>query len=239
VKFYRHILYKPAVRRMLAATAAGYVRLVHATGRWQLIRNEILQDLDKQGRSAIVCFWHGRLAMMNVAERPDRPFYMLSSPHADGRFTTAMMGHFNIDTVMGATRRGGLKALRQLARLVKDGALAGMTPDGPHGPRMRVSMGVIMLARLSGAPLVPTTFSARPAKIIGSWDRLMMPLPFGRGVFLYGEPVEVAADADGEAMESARLLLEQRMTALQDEADRMLGLPTIEPDPVVAEDVAS
>lgn len=233
MKLYRRILQTPTARSMLAATIAGYIRLVYATGRWQMIHGEIPEKLQKDGRSFIACFWHGRIMMMNVAKRPrpDVPFYMLSSPHADGRLTTAVMGHFNIDTVMGSTRRGGLKALRQLARLLKGGALTGMTPDGPHGPRMRCGMGTIMLARLSGAPLLPTTFSARPSKIIRSWDRFMLPWPFCRGVFVCGEPIEVAADADADTMEAARLLLEERMTAVQDEADRLLGLEPVDPAP--------
>lgn len=235
VKLYRRILQKPPVRRALAATIAGYIRLVHATGRWQTIRGDIPESLRRQGKTFIVCFWHGRLLMMNLAWVTDAPFYMLSSPHADGRLTTAVMGHFNIDTVMGSTRKGGSAALRQLARLLRGGAWAGMTPDGPHGPRMRASLGVVMLARMSGAPLVPATYSARPCKIVGSWDRFMLPFPFGRGVFAWGEPIEVAADADNDAMETARLLLEERLTALQAETDRILDLPAIEPAPPVAE----
>jgi lysophospholipid acyltransferase (LPLAT)-like uncharacterized protein len=235
LKLYRRILQKPPVRRALAATIAGIIRLIYATSRWQFVRPEIGADLLAQGRSYIACFWHGRVLMMNLAWRSDAPFYMLSSPHADGRLTTAIMGHFGIDTVTGSTRKGGSGALRQLTRLLRKGATVGITPDGPRGPRKRVSMGVVVLAKMSGAPLVPTTFSARPRKVLGTWDRFVMAFPFGRGVFLWGEPVYVPAEADADAMEAARLLLEERMNALCDEGDRLMGVEPIEPAPAPLE----
>jgi lysophospholipid acyltransferase (LPLAT)-like uncharacterized protein len=231
VKLYRRIFQKPLVRRALAASIAGYIRLVHATGRWATVRGDIPERMRKEGKPFIVCFWHGRLLMMNLAWASDAPFYMLSSPHADGRLTTAVMGHFNIDTVMGSTRKGGTAALRQLARLLKNGAWAGITPDGPRGPRMRVSLGTMMLARMSGAPLVPATYAARPRKVIGSWDRFVLPFPFGRGVFVWGEPIHLVPDAGADAIEAARVLLEERMNALTAEADGMLGFAPIEPAP--------
>jgi lysophospholipid acyltransferase (LPLAT)-like uncharacterized protein len=238
VKLYRRILQKPPVRRALAALIAGYIRLVHKTGRWQTIRGDVPERMRAEGKPFIVCFWHGRLLMMNLAWASDKPFYMLSSPHADGRLTTAVMGHFNIDTVAGSTRKGGTAALRQLTRLLKNGAWAGITPDGPRGPRMRASLGAIVLARMSGAPLVPATYSVRPGKIFGSWDRFLLPLPFGRGVFAWGEPVAVAADAGPQAMEAARLLLEERMNALMADADGRLGRPAVEPAPASLETVS-
>lgn len=231
MKLYRRIFQHPLARRALAASIAGYIRLVHATGRWITIRGDIPERMRKEGKPFIVCFWHGRLLMMNLAWASDTPFYMLSSPHADGRLTTAVMSHFNIDTVTGSTRKGGTAALRQLARLLKNGACAGITPDGPRGPRMRVSLGAMMLARMSGAPLVPATYAARPRKVIGSWDRFVLPLPFGRGVFAWGEPIALAPDIDAAAMETARVLLEERMNTLAAEADAMLGLPPVEPAP--------
>ncbi|MGE5539853.1 MAG: lysophospholipid acyltransferase family protein [Gemmatimonas sp.] len=235
MKLYRRILQQPPVRRAVAALIAGYIRLVHATSRWHTVRGDIPERLRTEGKSFIVCFWHGRLLMMNLAWRSDVPFYMLSSPHADGRLTTAVMGHFNIDTVTGSTRKGGTAALRQLARLLRGGACAGITPDGPRGPRMRASMGAIVLARMSGVPLVPATYSATPRKVIGSWDRFILPSPFGRGVFVWGEPIAVPSDGDPASMEAQRLLLEQRMNALADEADRIMGVAPIAPAPAPVE----
>jgi lysophospholipid acyltransferase (LPLAT)-like uncharacterized protein len=238
LKLYRRILQQPPVRRAVAALIAGYIRLIYATSRWQFVRREIGADMRARGRTYIVCFWHGRVLMMNLAWQSDAPFYMLSSPHADGRLTTAVMGHFNIDTVTGSTRKGGSGALRQLTRLLRNGSWVGITPDGPRGPRMRVSMGAIVLAKMSGAPLLPTTFSARPRKVLGTWDRFVMAFPFGRGVFVWGEPVHVPSDADAASMEAARLLLEQRMNTICDEADRMMGVERIAPAPVEPEAVA-
>jgi len=243
VKLYRRILQKPPVRRALAALIAGYIRLVHKTGRWHTIRGDVPERMRADSKPFIVCFWHGRLLMMNLAWASDKPFYMLSSPHADGRLTTAVMGHFNIDTVAGSTRKGGTAALRQLTRLLKNGAWAGITPDGPRGPRMRASLGAIVLARMSGAPLVPATYSVRPGKIFGSWDRFLLPLPFGRGVFVIGPEIEVPGSLDPARREALRLRLERALNEVTAEADRRMGHAPVEPAaaraPVSAPDAAA
>jgi hypothetical protein len=104
---------------------------------------------------------------------------------------------------------------------------------------MRASDGVISLARLSGVPVIPATYGASRRKVLGSWDRFVVPLPFSRGVFLWGEPIQVARDADAAAQEAARQELEDRLNALTREADRLCGRETVPPDPVSDNETAS
>ena len=100
------------------------------------------------------------------------------------------------------------------------------TPDGPRGPRMRAKPGVVRLAMAAGVPIVPITFAASNQRLLDSWDRFALALPFARGVLAFGAPLELAADGDPEA---ARQLLEERLNELTGEADRALGLPPLEP----------
>ena len=104
---------------------------------------------------------------------------------------------------------------------------------------MRASDGIISVARLSGAPIVPVTFSASRRKILKTWDRFVVPLPFSRGVFLWGEPILVARDADDAAQEAARRRVEDSLNALTDEADRICGAEAVPPDPVAATPAAA
>ena len=117
-------------------------------------------------------------------------------------------------------------------RAVKHGEWVGITPDSPPGPRMRAKNGAAALARLAGVPVIPASYSlARRRVWWKSWDRLIVPLPFSAGVFLWGAPIHVPADADERALERARLAIEQALTRLSDEADRRYGHPAIAPDP--------
>jgi lysophospholipid acyltransferase (LPLAT)-like uncharacterized protein len=99
---------------------------------------------------------------------------------------------------------------------------------------MRVSGAVIEIARRSGAPIIPATYACSRRKVIGTWDRFVVALPFGRGVFAWGEPIAVPRDADAERREIARGEVEDALNALTDEADRLVGQETIAPAPAVA-----
>src|SRR5690606_21656340 len=110
----------------------------------------------------------------------------------------------------------------------------GITPDGPHGPRMRAGGGAVTLARLTGAPLLPLAFGCRPRRLLGTWDRLAVALPFGRGVFVWGAPIFVPRDADSDALEAARQALEKGLNAVTDEADRLTGQDLVPPAPEAA-----
>jgi hypothetical protein len=88
---------------------------------------------------------------------------------------------------------------------------------------MHASTGIINVARLGRVPIVPIVFATSRRRVLGSWDRFHLALPFGRGVFLWGEPIEIAAELDPAGLEHARLLVEGRMNEMVREADRRVG----------------
>lgn len=107
-----------------------------------------------------------------------------------------------------------------------------ISPDGPRGPRMRAGLGAIQLAKLSGAPIVLFAWSTKRRIVFNSWDRFVMPLPFGEGYLLWGGPMIVPADATAEEMETLRARLEQDLIDLTQEADRLAGVEvTLPADP--------
>jgi lysophospholipid acyltransferase (LPLAT)-like uncharacterized protein len=124
---------------------------------------------------------------------------------------------------------GGGRRLAVLSSMHRGGRWAAITPDGPRGPRMRVQPGLLMMARIAGAPVVPVAFSTTRGRLLGTWDRLLLPLPFGRGVYVVGAPIFLARDADAATAESQRLEIEAALTAVTREADRLCGRQT--PDP--------
>jgi len=126
------------------------------------------------------------------------------------------------EAVRGSSSRGGAAALRGLVRAADAGQDLAITPDGPRGPAERVQPGAVWLARLCGRPLLPVAFACRPCVRVRSWDRMILPLPFGRGVFEYGELLWVPRDADEKANEEARLELERRIAETTDRARRRL-----------------
>ncbi len=119
-----------------------------------------------------------------------------------------------------------------MLRILKGGESVGLAPDGPHGPRMRASTGITHLARLSDATILPATFSIDRRRVLSTWDRFVVPWPFGRGVMVWGDPIHVPRDADDHALEAARQRVEDALNAITAEADRLCGTAPVEPDAV-------
>jgi lysophospholipid acyltransferase (LPLAT)-like uncharacterized protein len=104
-----------------------------------------------------------------------------------------------------------------------DGNCVAITPDGPRGPAMTASLGIINLARLARVPIQPITYATSRRRLLATWDRYHLALPFGRGVILWGEPIEIPPDLDPTELEHARRLIEARMNEMVAEADRLVG----------------
>ncbi len=228
------------IQRLACWLGAWYLRLVFRTGRWTVEGDAVAKRMWREGKPFILCFWHGRLLMMPFAWNPPRgtaeaPIHMLISAHHDGQLIARAVGHFGIDTIAGSDNRNTMSAMRSLVRAVRKGSWIGITPDSPPGPRMRAKPGVAVLARLAGVPVIPASYSVARRRVLGSWDRLVVPKPFSRGVFLWGEPIAVAPDADDLAIEQARRRIEAALIALSAEADRRCGHQAIEPGPPLAD----
>ncbi len=225
---------KPAVQASLAWLAANYIRLVRATTRWQVDNGETANRHWDEGKPFILAFWHGRLLLMPVCWRIGVRMNMLISHHPDGELIARAVAGIGIAAVRGSSKRGGANAVRQLVKAARAGQCLGFTPDGPRGPRMRASMGVIDVARLSGLPILPVTLATRRRRVLNTWDRFCIPLPFSRGIILWGTPMTVARDANDDASEKARAALEDELIRITDAADAACGHQPIAPaDPVV------
>jgi len=230
----KNFLKRPGVQNALSALIAGYSWLVFRLTRWDYVDCDAFRRLGKAHQPMIACFWHGRMILMPNFWPFSMPLYVLHSPHRDGQLMLRTLARFGMRPIIGSSKRGGAQALRDMARVLRDRSSVCITPDGPRGPRMRVSAGVVLLAKLTGAPLVPTAYSVRNGRRLRSWDRLLVPYPFGRGVFISGEPVIVPRDADAGALEAARRTMEDRLNALTAEADRRCGWTPVEPAPAPA-----
>ena len=227
--------HRPWVRHVLAWLIANYIRLVDRSGRWEMIVPPSTAELVREGRPFIGAFWHGRLLMIypawrrllaEIGEGEQLQSYVISSAHGDGQLIQLATKRFGPKTLWGSSRRGGLKVLLEARRVLNEGHIVVMTPDGPRGPRMRAHAGVAYLAGKSDVPVVPITFAAKRQRTLGSWDRFMLVWPFSSGVVAFGEPILPTVAKDTE---SRRRHIEDRMIAFASAVDRSQGLEPIEP----------
>jgi lysophospholipid acyltransferase (LPLAT)-like uncharacterized protein len=225
----KRLLRSDAARRFLCWLGHLYVRFVFWTSRWETERDDIPRNLRRDGKSFIVAFWHGRLLMLPLAWYGMGSLHMLISGHRDGRLIADIVSYFGIRSIAGSSNQGGSGALRAMVRQIRAGDCVGITPDGPDGPAMRSSAGIVGAARLARVPIVPISYATSRRRILNTWDRFHLPLPWSRGIFMWGEPIEVPADLSEDAVETWRRHIEERMIQQTAEADRRVGCEATAP----------
>jgi len=232
----KRILHSEALRNLFCSLLAVYLRFVLRTTRWQHNVDEYLEPTFKSGKPFIIALWHNRVMMMALVWPYDTPVTILTSGHRDGQLVSKTMGKFGFKAIHGSSEQGGSQALRSILREIKAGKIIGMTPDGPRGPRMRMKPGIITMARLTGVPIIPVCYCTERNKILNTWDRLLVPLPFGRGKVIWDAPFHVPKDASRDEEEDYRLKLEEQMNRIAAKTDSAMGSTPIEPAPVSREE---
>lgn len=226
----KRLLKRPGVQAALAALLAAWFRFVHRTTRWQVEVDPATERLWVEGRPMIMALWHERLPPLichwphfpAASPAPRLPLHFMISGHSDGRLIAVIAARLGIASVEGSTSRGGARALARMLTLLESGRVCvAITPDGPRGPRRIAQPGVAALARFSGCPVVCTAAATRFNYRPGSWDRLMVSLPFGRGALVVGPPMAIARKADMQtALAAIKAALDEACAC----ADTMVGL---------------
>ncbi|MGA2140384.1 MAG: lysophospholipid acyltransferase family protein [Verrucomicrobiia bacterium] len=195
------------------------VSLIGSTLRWRIEDPSGLLAHTPQ-RSCIFAFWHNRIFLMPYLFRKhwhsrqrDRVAVLVSASK-DGEKLARVLSKFDLICVRGSSSRRGKEALRELTNLVNDGYDAGITPDGPRGPKYCCQDGVISLAQITQAPIIPVSYDVSRKITVNSWDSFMVPLPFARATVRIGAPMSVPADASDEQHEQKRLELENVLKSL-------------------------
>jgi hypothetical protein len=132
--------------------------------------------------------------------RPGARVHALASRHNDGRLIGEVMRRFGVEVVHGSSARdgrskGGTASVLQLLDVLAQGSHVVLTPDGPRGPARHAAPGVAQLAALSGVPVLPCAARTTRARRLPTWDGMLLPLPFGRGILVVGEPIQVPREA--------------------------------------------
>ncbi len=212
-EIYRRLMALSSSQWLISGLGAAYAMLVKWTSKLDRPPPPLPAPI-------ILAMWHGRLALLHYMRHGNRSLIALISPHRDGQIISKAGWYFDIRTVSGSSSRDSLHAVRELVRLAREGHSLFITPDGPRGPRMRVSEGIIGIARLTRLPIVPASIGVSRGVVMRTWDRFLFPWPCSRIVIRWGEPLRVGPDSDTDG---ARVQLEKALTALQNQVDQETG----------------
>lgn len=190
-KILKYYMKKKSFITFLAFIASLYLRFIYRTSTWIYEGEEYPKKFIKEGQPFITCFWHGRLIMLAFAWKwkKEKDFHMLISSHNDGQLISTIVQRLGIKSFAGSSSKNGTEAFRSILSFLKKGNHVGITPDGPKGPAFEPKDGLIKAAYLAQVPIVPITFSTSRKKIMKSWDKLLLPKPFSKGVILWGRPI--------------------------------------------------
>ncbi len=217
-----------ATQVSLGYVLARYLDLVQATNRF------IHEPADTYGEIEplmpfIGAMWHGQHFMAPYLRRPHDRAASLVSRSRDGEFNAVALHHLGIRAIRGSGARGrdqrakgGAQALRGLLSALEDGENAFLTADVPKVAR-HCGEGIVILARLSGRPIVPVAVATSRRVTFDSWDRASIGLPFGRGAIVTGRPIRVPREANRDATEDARLAVERELDRVHARAFALVG----------------
>jgi lysophospholipid acyltransferase (LPLAT)-like uncharacterized protein len=219
----RLFLYKIVVPvgLLLLRLVWAWSRVVHVTGA------EHVSAALSQAPSFIPVYWHQHqlfcVKQLLAQRRAGLKLGFLISPSVDGEIGAMIVRSLGGVVIRGSSSHTGARALRDYYQaLAHEGVSPAITPDGPRGPPWKFKPGAVLLAQLSGRPMIPLSYAASHAWKI-KWDRFVIPVPLSRIAIAVGEPVYVPKGLDGPGLERVQLDMERRLRALFKEAEAALG----------------
>jgi lysophospholipid acyltransferase (LPLAT)-like uncharacterized protein len=230
-KLLRNLLRSSWVQRAVGFLAAEYLRLVWLTNKFSY-EPAAVYDLVEPIQPAIFAFWHGQHFLTPFIKTKDsHRAKVLISRHRDGEFNAIAAERLGIGTIRGSGdhgsafhRKGGVGAFKEMVRALAEGYNVASTADVPKRSRV-AGMGIIMLARESGRPILPLAMATSRFIRLNNWDGTTINLPFGRGALVGIDAVHVPPDADAETMEKLRLQVETYLNEATRLAYAKLGRP--------------
>ncbi len=214
-----------AFNNTVAAIAAGYVRLAHATTRWQRLGYEPLDQLLRDGEPAIVVLWHQRLVMSPYLFPVDlAPICSITSSGRAGSLAGRVQARMGFQTIAMSSHKRHVALSREVLGRIRDGVSVGIAADGPRGPARVCSTVPLIWARASGARVFVTGFATRRAREAATWDRMLLPSFWTEGVTMCREwPETVPRRAGADEIETLRQSLQGLLNRVTAECDEQVG----------------
>jgi lysophospholipid acyltransferase (LPLAT)-like uncharacterized protein len=219
----RRFLYRLAVPVALAVIGAWW-RSCRVVG---VVGIEHLEAALARAPSLVPCYWHQHLLYCGkfLVEQRDRGLTVgwLVSPSVDGELGAMMLRRFGAVVVRGSSTHTGARALRDYYQaLTRDNVSTVITPDGPRGPRFKFKPGALLLAQMSGRPILPMSYAASRAWLV-KWDKFVIPVPFSRIAIAVGAPRYVPRVTDARSLAQLQAEMEGELKRLFTVARAALG----------------
>lgn len=216
------------VYRIAAVVAWALIRFIWSTCRITRVSGfEAARQAVRDSGALIPVFWHqhllfGTRAVLDLQDVGLRPGFLIS-PSVDGTAPALLVEKVGGVVIRGSSTNTGARALRDFYEtIVKQQVSPALTPDGPRGPRHEFKPGAILLAQITGKPILPVAVAASSKYTFGTWDAFELPLPFSRIAICYGEPIKVGRGLSAEMLAAWQGTVADRLITLRREAEAAL-----------------
>jgi len=197
----------------------AHLKFTVLTSRLSVRGSDHADRLVQTGEGFIYAFWHNRQILLPVLRKEENIHCLISSSR-DGEYVARLAGLFGKSAIRGSSTRGGFDAMKQLMRVLTQGGIVAITPDGPLGPVYEVQPGVVQISRALGVAVVPVAFDSSRKKVFASWDSFIMPCPFGRIGIVFGEPLRIDKS---ETLEAGTTRLRDALDRTTSDATRLVS----------------
>ena len=181
---------------LISLLGSLYVLFVYKTSTINLKNRKNIDRLFKKNESFIYAFWHDQLLICPLTWQSEFEIKVLISKHRDGDIIARLISKLGFKAIRGSTHKsgktknkGGLTSARQMIKSLKNGISIGISPDGPKGPRHKVSDGILSISRLSNSSILPVGIGFKKKWVLNTWDKFIIPKPFNQITIIWGEPL--------------------------------------------------
>ena len=198
------------VQQLLAFIAFIYIVFVKITSN---IKYENIDSPTKYWQNKkpfILAFWHGQLMTFSYTWKINKKLNILASSHSDGRFGASIARYFKLNNIPISSDGNNL-SLRPIFKILKSNNYIAITPDGPRGPKEKVSEGIIKIAKISKVPIIPVGFGSSKNFCLKSWDSFLITLPFSKCRIVWGDSITIPENLEDQEIATYKKIIEEKI----------------------------
>ena len=198
------------VQQLLALIAFIYIVFVKITSNIKYENIDSPKKYWQDKKPFILAFWHGQLMTFSYTWKINKKLNILASSHSDGRFGASIAKYFKLNNIPISSDGNNL-SLRPIFKILNSNNYIAITPDGPRGPKEKVSEGIIKIAKISKVPIIPVGFGSSKNFCLKSWDSFLITLPFSKCRIVWGDSITIPENLEDQEIATYKKIIEEKI----------------------------
>ena len=186
------------IKKFLSLVGALYIYIVYVSSQKTFINKDNFDKLILENKSFIYALWHDQLLLSPFTWQTKNRIDILISKHKDGDIIADLIKYHGFNSIRGSTNnpnkekeKNTISSIRKIIKTLKAYVSIGITPDGPRGPRHKVSEGTINIARISNKKILPMALAYKEQWVLNTWDKFIIPKPFNKICIVWGDTIDI------------------------------------------------